>query len=114
MNRRYGIYYAAAAYLLYLVYGVISDIKNGVSDNVPFSVGIAVFFSVAALAIFFYAYKGTKAEKLAEEKKAAEARRRALAEDDAEEEAESLEEEENAPQDEDADESAEDRGGGQS
>ena len=86
-NRRYGIYCAAAAYLLYLVYGVIADIKSGASSNVPFAVGIAVFFSVAAFAILFYACKSSKAEKAAEEEKAAaEAREKALAEPQEEDE----------------------------
>ena len=79
MNRRYGIYYAASAYLFYLVYGTVADIKSGASSNVPFSVGIAVFFSAAAIVILLYAYKKSEAEKAAEEEKAAaEARQRAL------------------------------------
>lgn len=69
MHRRYALYWAASAYLLYLVYGLVRDIKSGVSDNVPFSIGIAAFFSAAAVVISLYAWKKAKEEK-AEEKKA--------------------------------------------
>ena len=68
MSRRYSFYYAASAYLLYLVYGMVADIKNGVSENTAVSVAAAIFFAVAAGGIAWYAWRGSKAEKLAAEK----------------------------------------------
>ena len=62
MNRRYGLYYAASVYLLYLVYGLVSDLKNGQSDNPAVSVAAAVFFVAAAAAIALYARHKSKME----------------------------------------------------
>lgn len=83
MSRRYSFYYAASAYLLYLVYGMVADIKNGVSENTAVSVAAAIFFAVAAGGIAWYAWRGSKAEKLAAEKAAREEREKAIAESEA-------------------------------
>lgn len=62
MNRKYGLYYAAAVYLLYLVYGLVADLKNGESDNPVVSIVAAVFFVAAAAVIALYARHKSKLE----------------------------------------------------
>lgn len=64
------MYYAAAVYLLYLVYGLVADIKNGGSENVAASIVAAVFFTFAAAAIALYARRKSKAEAREKQKEA--------------------------------------------
>ncbi len=75
-KRRYTLYSLAGAYLLYLVYEMIADIKDGTATNLAFAVISCILFGAAGIAFLVYAWRMTKKQKEAELAELEETRRK--------------------------------------
>lgn len=54
MNKRHSIYYLVSAYLGYIAYSLVKDIREGAPTSTAMNILIVGFFSLAALGIAVY------------------------------------------------------------
>lgn len=54
MNKRHSVYYLVAAYLGYLAYSLVKDIREGAPASTAMNILAVGFFSLAALGIAAY------------------------------------------------------------